>query len=608
MNNEQNNYWKRPWHGPRGILLWWMLVAAVSFVILLIGSFAWDWGMAPGFGGRMAESGVIAIAIAVLGVLGTLLVRSLSSWRRFRWVLFGAACLVTLFALAHAVENWRGHRAWKKYQDYAASKGERFDVANIVPQPVPDAENFAMAAIFEDVRNEMDPEWRRANNPDEPGHTNRLDMSIYGKSRDSRDVSLGSWMRGVKTDLEAWQTYYRESTVDPEAGMDPVIAKRYGIKLPDPPSRETANPQINEFPVSNRPQSPGADVLLALSKFDPALEELRDASSRPYSRFPVRYEDGFNALLPHLAKMKGLTQFLALRAVAALEEGRTNEALEDVQLSLRLIDSIRTEPILISHLVRVAQMHITLQPIWEGLADRRWNEAQLAAIQHELEQFDFLADYQLAMRGERALSIGAVDYLRRTRDPGFLDYQASPDSAPKRMLFRLAVPRGWFDQNKVSMARLHLELLMPALDFDGRVVSPGAYQKMDREMEQRLTRRTPYNFFAAMLMPALGSVVTKLGRIQGALDLAIVACALERHYLAHGEYPRTLDQLTPQFIARLPHDIVNGQPLVYQRTGDGRFKLYSVGWNQADDGGEIALTSSGNVDWDKGDWVWRYAD
>jgi hypothetical protein len=85
-----------------------------------------------------------------------------------------------------------------------------------------------------------------------------------------------------------------------------------------------------------------------------------------------------------------------------------------------------------------------------------------------------------------------------------------------------------------------------------------------------------------------------------------VACALERYHLAHGEYPESLDTLAPQFVTKIPHDIINGQPLHYRRTDDGRFVLYSIGWDEKDDGGKIFLTSNGTVDQKKGDWVWQY--
>ncbi len=92
------------------------------------------------------------------------------------------------------------------------------------------------------------------------------------------------------------------------------------------------------------------------------------------------------------------------------------------------------------------------------------------------------------------------------------------------------------------------------------------------------------------------------------MDLARVVCALERYHLAHGEYPETLNTLAPQFIETIPHDIINGKPLHYQRTSDGKFSLYSVGWNETDDGGQIGLTKKWQS-WDnsKGDWIWPAA-
>lgn len=77
--------------------------------------------------------------------------------------------------------------------------------------------------------------------------------------------------------------------------------------------------------------------------------------------------------------------------------------------------------------------------------------------------------------------------------------------------------------------------------------------------------------------------------------------------MANGQLPETLAALGPKFIAKLPHDVINGQPLKYRRTDDGRFLLYSVGWNEKDDGGTVAFSKDGkNVNWKEGDWVWRY--
>ncbi|HTV42564.1 MAG TPA: hypothetical protein VMF08_18510 [Candidatus Sulfotelmatobacter sp.] len=60
------------------------------------------------------------------------------------------------------------------------------------------------------------------------------------------------------------------------------------------------------------------------------------------------------------------------------------------------------------------------------------------------------------------------------------------------------------------------------------------------------------------------------------------------------------------FIESNPQDIIDSQPLHYRRTEDGKFLLYSVGWNEIDDGGqEVPSNQDGWVtDFSKGDWVW----
>jgi len=111
-----------------------------------------------------------------------------------------------------------------------------------------------------------------------------------------------------------------------------------------------------------------------------------------------------------------------------------------------------------------------------------------------------------------------------------------------------------------------------------------------------------------MFLPSLGGAVKRFAHAQSSVDLARVAIALERYRLAHGEYPESLDALTPLFMEKILHDIINGQPLHYRRTDDGQFVLYSVGWNETDDGGVVAFTKGKTtaVDINQGDWVWRY--
>src|SRR6185295_10812718 len=83
---------------------------------------------------------------------------------------------------------------------------------------------------------------------------------------------------------------------------------------------------------------------------------------------------------------------------------------------------------------------------------------------------------------------------------------------------------------------------------------------------------------------------------QTTLNQAVIACALERYRLAHGQYPETLEQLIPEYFRAIPKDVVRGLPMIYESEGKGEFVLRSVGPNQKNDHGKAVSD----------DWVWAF--
>jgi hypothetical protein len=185
---------------------------------------------------------------------------------------------------------------------------------------------------------------------------------------------------------------------------------------------------------------------------------------------------------------------------------------------------------------------------------------------------------------------------------------------PGKLVVHL-IPTGWFYQNQLRCARVMVDYYLPVADVNRGTVSPAEFRRGNAALFAETKTATPFNMLERLMLPALG-VVRKFACGQESVDLARVAIALERYRLAHGEYPKSLDVLAPQFIAKLPHDVINDQPLHYHRTSDpssqrsdaasGQFVLYSVGWNETDDGGVVSLTKKGYLDISTGDWVWRY--
>jgi len=573
---EGKRFWTRPWKGVRGLLLWFVLLTSLAFLVVVYIDAFTDASIRLDF---IVIGFLVAVVFAIVAILAFLLIRWLCCWRNFRRVLIVVVSLAVLIGLFYLVEDWRGISSWTKFKREWEAKGEHFDMASLAPAAVPDEQNFAMTPIVASSYARMlTPDGHRIDPPN-TNVVNRLEMPLEVQVEGLEDSlpSPGDWLNAVKIDLAAWQRYYQKAAA-----------------------------LTNMFPIPSHPGQPAADVLLALSIYEPAIEELRQASLRPASRFPLDYDTDkpFGILLPHVAGLKGCTMILELSACAELELGQSQKALDDVRLIMRLAESIRTEPNLISQLVRIAMVNLALQPVWEGLTEHKWSDRQLITLQEEFKRPDFIADYRLGVRGEMAWELGILDCVRRHREPAY-ELVSRTEGQLEGRLFAWLAPSGWFYQNQIRSARPFVEFYLPLGNVENRVISPSASRRADKIVISGINHVTPYNLLDRMLLPAVSRAIQKSASAQACVDLASVACALERYRLAHGDYPEAITSLAPQLIDSLPHDVVNGQPLKYRRTADRQFVLYSVGWNETDDGGVSGLKPDGKaMDPTKGDWVW----
>jgi hypothetical protein len=580
----RKSFWKKPWRSPVKFLL--ILFAATFVIIFTIGLIS---GISPSDSKFLTAMALVSAGVAVIVVL----LISFAAWARrpgnLRKALFALACLITLIALFYAEEDVRGNWAWNRFKRQQEAKGEKFDIVSLAPAKVPDDQNFAMTPIVASTYASMLDKNGHEILPRNTNVVDRLQLNL-NHGDNWRDMPTnGNWAKGTFDDLQAWQTYFRASWTNRSGAV------------------------TNDFPRTPEPQTPAEDVLLALSKYDSAVEELRQASKLPYSRFPLEYDkDNPGAiLLPHLARLKQCSMFLQLRAIAELQAGQTEKAAADIKLALYLIDSVKSEPFFISHLVRIAILNISLQPIYEGLAEHKWSDAQLAALDSELAGFNFLTDYQRAIRGEAAGTTAMVDYLRHRRKIGeYFDlFQSGGQDHSGWNYLGYVAPSGWFRQNQLRLAEFYLQQCLPTVDTETRTFSPNAAKQAEANLETAMAHMTAYNFLVHVIFSPVKEWFTHADRKfaygQESADLARVAIALERYRLAQGKFPESLDALAPQFAGKIPNDITTGQPLKYHRS-DSAFVLYSIGWNEKDDGGNVALTPQGSLDWDNGDWVWTY--
>jgi hypothetical protein len=505
-------------------------------------------------------------------------------WNHVRKILFPILVLITILALFIAEENWRGKRNWDSYAKTLVERGEPIFYKDIIPPAIPDEQNFAAIPFLKDSM-ERGPNGTFL---DEKRWPNDFGNALGTQSRIRANENKASKKNSqgfVLTDLMALEMSYRN------------------VKLGET-NKDLTLPPVHD--QAARAKS-GAALLEFLQVYDPVLNEMRQAMDRPFSRFNIDYDvpNPATVLLPHLSLIKRTCQVLKFRAASELAVGRSDRALADVLLMMRVEESIKSEPILISYLVRMACARITLSVVWEGLSTQAWTDPQLKTLQTALNKYDFLEDAILAFQGERAFGNGIYEFLRGAKSQsGVSEIMAMDDSdySPIEFFFGL-VPRGWLYMEQLNSNLLFDQLIQPELSQSEQRIHPKLLDQKSEAMEKELNETTfqsimSHKMLARLLLPALDKVPPKGALTQAMMELGQIACAIERFRLSNKQLPEDLQALVPNFMEALPNDVVTDKPYLYRAQPEGGFLLYSLGWNEQDDGGQEASDPL------QGDWVW----
>lgn len=554
-----------------GWLTWKRLLAAL---LLLIGSVLFRTFVFPKepvfFFALMFLSGSFLLVAILLWMFRTFCRRE---W--LRYYVFGAACFVTLLALFYAVENRRGRQAWEEYRARLEAKGFKLDYADWQPPAVPDAENFYTAPLLKK-------HGYKPMTPLPPGFANG--MEVFGRAGGvAGEISTHypALTAGTACDYPAIQSLLRDRRLSGKTG----------------PLAFTNLPAL--------PASPGQDMLAVMDDIRPVLDELRQASLRPQAQTAWR-PFGLTGDIPNFIFLRGVAQTMAAQAYAELETGRPAAALADARVLQQVRRAMTDDPTLVSTMIGVAIEGIHSGVFWEGWSRRQWSAEQLAAFQKYFLAQNGVASVYNSVAGGECAGLGALVTELPPREVISTFFYTQPkDSWEKRLLPRLGavVPHGWFYQNRLAATRFLYEHVLNNLDPATPTVTPARLAEIQIAMEKELTHWTPYNVVLMVSVPSFTRAFQTIACNQSYVQMAGITCALERYRLENGAYPVRLADLAPKFITKVPVDVINGGDYHYRTTDDGQFLLYSVGWNEKDDGGQRVPDSKKFA---AGDWVWCF--
>jgi hypothetical protein len=217
------------------------------------------------------------------------------------------------------------------------------------------------------------------------------------------------------------------------------------------------------------------------------------------------------------------------------------------------------------------------------------------------------ADYQLAMGSERGFNNLVHQQMRemsgeKMREMSAMMSGLSTSDNPRSQWVEGILPwypRGWIYRSQERANRYFDEMLERVSPEPPRVFPERAIEF--RPVMAKGTFERMRHFLFYLLAPALDDMEQTYARSQTWLDQTRLGCALERHRLAEGHFPASLDALVPTYIAALPRDAVNGEPLHYRVEPGGGYVVYSVAYNLKDDGGKIDPKVNAKK---QADWVW----
>jgi hypothetical protein len=586
------------------------------------------------------------------------------SRRLQRLTLITLGVLATAVALFYLEEDWRGKRAWDQCQAALEAKGIVVDWDKFVPPLVPDDRNFYTASTNILLR------FRRAQTDAESVAAAQLDwlpvdrlpdaalMSMHATNskpviiaelafvsrgagavsarppdfedpvarqhaREVVDNLVGRKLQGViGTQLSEMQFSnfvpakfaFRSDTIPSTTELENLFASEsvtnlgrlYVVSMDDSNFRVLlADVQVTA----------AEDYLRLTDSFVPALDEIRTALTRPYALPPGDYAVPHLMPIPNFITLREVSQLLGERAQCHLLLHEPDAAVQELTLVHELCRILQKPPAGKPEMLLEAMVNVTLTGLYvsivaDGFRLHEWRAPQLEVLQDQLKTIDLapwvaeglragLAGNVRTLSSPSAYKI-AFELVGSHREPTFWSMFQNP-----RLLLLKYAPRGWIWQDIVNLATLQSKLLECFTDTHG-MISPEPFERAEQDSKEFLEHKSPFKIYAAITFPNFVKAMRSTAYNQTLADEAQIACALELYRLARGEYPATLDVLEPQCIRDLPHDIINGQPLHYRRTTGGKFLLYSVGWNEKDDGGVTAHKPDGSEDYADGDWVWQY--
>jgi hypothetical protein len=320
-------------------------------------------------------------------------------------------------------------------------------------------------------------------------------------------------------------------------------------------------------PTAALPSAEKSAMTAVLRANSQALLLLAQGKNYEESRYPVDFTRGFEAVFPHLPKIRSAALLLELASVLHGEAHQGREAANDVLAVLALGRSLAHEPSLGSQSVRVASISIAMAS-WEQTLNR--TEVPKDSLTDVIQAFRKLEACEAHGDGfDRGLAAERVNWIALLENPTKLMEALTvpgvtiPDEEREQTFARLQ--KG--DALKTEQAQLE-QVFTQFMDarnqsFPGRLKADECIQQqMNEAAARKLT-------VLGVLLTSLAGQSAKEAGSLARLRLGMVSAALEQFRMDHGAYPDALSSLVPEYLPGPVLDPFDGEPIRYRKDETG---------------------------------------
>ncbi|GEM_PF-6191551 len=358
--------------------------------------------------------------------------------------------------------------------------------------------------------------------------------------------------------------------------------------------------------ISKFPSSPGAhpspdkwaEAENALSDLSPLRKRIDEALARPECRFEINTADPLSTLYPQLTTIRQMMQVTRVSALVNARNGRMDAAVEDIRTQIGITQSLKDEPFMLNHRVRMMLMRMTAESLVAVMEYGDLSEDQARRLFDALGEFNLTESCKRAWQGERVLLLHYSDPRSMRHLISSTLYSATGSASAGQ---RLHGPLASVYSRTAMKGDMAAYLRYSAAMMDGAGLS---YR--DAKVKGLLDAPRDLPFFAVLsktVSPV--SPQTSLTRytVETRISQARVLLALQAYRDRYGAYPASMQELRSKLGWDLPKDPYSGGDLICRRQGKG-FILYSVGPDLLDDGGRPIAGDRVERE-SKGDIVWR---